>query len=185
MKYLAGVTFLLVLAAGGCLLWSDNADMSKPIACTEDAKICADGSTVGRIGPNCEFAKCPALASATSTVLVLPPLGATSASSTEVTLGVGKTARAGQLSITLNRFLQDNRCPIEVECVHAGSVVVNATFARGVHTETDNMLSSDAPRTFEKYRISIISVSPLRRGAEKIPPESYTITFRVEETTSQ
>ncbi len=30
-----------------------------PVACTMDAKICPDGSAVGRIGPNCEFAACP------------------------------------------------------------------------------------------------------------------------------
>jgi hypothetical protein len=29
------------------------------VACTMDAKICADGSAVGRSGPNCEFAPCP------------------------------------------------------------------------------------------------------------------------------
>jgi putative hemolysin len=28
-------------------------------ACTEEAKICPDGSAVGRVGPNCEFAPCP------------------------------------------------------------------------------------------------------------------------------
>jgi len=28
-------------------------------ACTEEAKICPDGSAVGRGGPNCEFAPCP------------------------------------------------------------------------------------------------------------------------------
>lgn len=28
-------------------------------ACTMDAKICPDGSSVGRTGPNCEFAACP------------------------------------------------------------------------------------------------------------------------------
>ncbi len=28
-------------------------------ACTEEAKLCPDGSAVGRIGPNCEFAPCP------------------------------------------------------------------------------------------------------------------------------
>ena len=28
-------------------------------ACTMDAKICPDGSAVGRTGPNCEFAPCP------------------------------------------------------------------------------------------------------------------------------
>jgi hypothetical protein len=28
-------------------------------ACTREAKICPDGTTVGREGPNCEFAACP------------------------------------------------------------------------------------------------------------------------------
>jgi len=30
-----------------------------PIACTQEAMICPDGSAVGRVGPNCEFAPCP------------------------------------------------------------------------------------------------------------------------------
>jgi thermitase len=28
-------------------------------ACTDDAKVCPDGSTVGRTGPDCQFAPCP------------------------------------------------------------------------------------------------------------------------------
>lgn len=32
---------------------------AKPVACTMEAKICPDGSSVGRTGPNCEFAPCP------------------------------------------------------------------------------------------------------------------------------
>ena len=32
---------------------------SPPVACTMDAKICPDGTAVGRTGPNCEFAPCP------------------------------------------------------------------------------------------------------------------------------
>ena len=28
-------------------------------ACTMDARLCPDGSAVGREGPNCEFKKCP------------------------------------------------------------------------------------------------------------------------------
>lgn len=34
-----------------------NADQQ--VACTLDAKLCPDGSSVGRVGPNCEFAACP------------------------------------------------------------------------------------------------------------------------------
>lgn len=29
------------------------------VACTMDAKMCPDGSYVGRQGPKCEFAPCP------------------------------------------------------------------------------------------------------------------------------
>lgn len=38
--------------------WEENCTAA-PKACTEEAKICPDGSAVGRIGPNCEFAACP------------------------------------------------------------------------------------------------------------------------------
>ncbi|MFA5128216.1 MAG: hypothetical protein WC457_04440 [Patescibacteria group bacterium] len=30
-----------------------------PVACTEEAKICDDGTTVWRVGPNCDFSACP------------------------------------------------------------------------------------------------------------------------------
>ena len=29
------------------------------VACTMEAKICSDGSAVGRVAPDCEFEKCP------------------------------------------------------------------------------------------------------------------------------
>lgn len=32
-----------------------------PVACTLEAKICPDGSYVGRIAPSCEFAPCPSV----------------------------------------------------------------------------------------------------------------------------
>ncbi len=38
--------------------WEENCT-NAPRACTEEAKICPDGSAVGRQGPNCEFAPCP------------------------------------------------------------------------------------------------------------------------------
>lgn len=47
----------LILAAGFATfyLWQ------KPnaVACTMEAKLCPDGSSVGRTGPNCEFNACP------------------------------------------------------------------------------------------------------------------------------
>ena len=31
---------------------------NEPVFCTMEAKLCPDGSYVGREGPKCEFAKC-------------------------------------------------------------------------------------------------------------------------------
>ncbi len=59
--------FLIIVVAGGVFAYYaytnfDDAfgeDRDKAIACTMDAKVCPDGSAVGRTGPNCEFEKCP------------------------------------------------------------------------------------------------------------------------------
>lgn len=71
-----GVCGVLVLAsfAGAFLLGknqtpNDNNPSANPSgkACTQEAKICPDGSSVGRTGPNCEFAPCPTTSSSATT----------------------------------------------------------------------------------------------------------------------
>ncbi len=46
---LTGVWFVLRFLIGG----------EEPFTCIQDAKLCLDGSYVGRVGPDCEFALCP------------------------------------------------------------------------------------------------------------------------------
>jgi len=36
---------------------ADNSEFNR--ACPQDAELCPDGSYVGRVGSNCEFASCP------------------------------------------------------------------------------------------------------------------------------
>lgn len=36
-----------------------NISKNRPVACTADAKICPDGTGVGRSAPSCEFDPCP------------------------------------------------------------------------------------------------------------------------------
>ena len=38
-----------------------NNNTNEPVFCTQDAKMCPDGSFVGRQGPDCQFAPCPDL----------------------------------------------------------------------------------------------------------------------------
>lgn len=60
-----GIVALLGLAAAGTYYagFAPTADIK---ACTQEAKLCPDGSAVGRTGPNCEFAACPGAAATTS-----------------------------------------------------------------------------------------------------------------------
>jgi len=44
-------------------IWQSSIGMAKQVPCTMEAKLCPDGSYVGRVGPNCEFASCPAASS--------------------------------------------------------------------------------------------------------------------------
>ena len=37
----------------------------EPVSCTMEAKLCPDGSSVGRSGPNCEFTACPEIKTGT------------------------------------------------------------------------------------------------------------------------
>lgn len=48
----AAMVFLIMLQPTG-------PSLQGPVACTLEAKICPDGTAVGRVGPNCEFAPCP------------------------------------------------------------------------------------------------------------------------------
>lgn len=78
--FLIGILlFIFLVGLGGYFLGKNSntpANISTPTpsnseekACTLEAKICPDGTSVGRVGPNCEFAPCPTVKSSTSTVI--------------------------------------------------------------------------------------------------------------------
>ncbi len=64
-----GVAVVLLLAGAVFLFWQKTMHTPQPVACTMEAKLCPDGSAVGRSGPNCEFAPCPTSSDATSSVV--------------------------------------------------------------------------------------------------------------------
>jgi hypothetical protein len=65
----AGIVLLLVIGIGGFMYRNEVerplANTTLPVsgaggaASTQEAKLCPDGSAVGRTGPNCSFAACP------------------------------------------------------------------------------------------------------------------------------
>lgn len=59
-KVLPIILIGLAITLSGCTLPWQKPATNNPSACTQEAKLCPDGSAVGRQGPNCEFAECPA-----------------------------------------------------------------------------------------------------------------------------
>ena len=57
-----GIIAVIVLGGGGVAYYYTTKVQPSPVACTQEAKICPDGSAVSRTGPNCEFAQCPVIA---------------------------------------------------------------------------------------------------------------------------
>lgn len=53
------VVILLVLGVVSYTVWLKPARAPQEVVCTQEAKMCVDGSYVSRTGPNCEFAACP------------------------------------------------------------------------------------------------------------------------------
>ena len=62
-KGMVGLIVLVVIVAVSLFLWNWKLTGSfvptRQVACTLEAKLCLDGSAVGRSGPGCEFAACP------------------------------------------------------------------------------------------------------------------------------
>lgn len=68
------ILFLLVVALSPVLLFGcGKTPQNEPVACTMEAKLCPDGSSVGRVPPSCEFAACPDQVAETPNPVVTPP----------------------------------------------------------------------------------------------------------------
>ena len=64
-RYFNNKRFVIIIISGilligvGYVLRLMSDSIREPIFCTQEAKLCPDGSYVGRTGENCEFAECP------------------------------------------------------------------------------------------------------------------------------
>ncbi|MDO8407614.1 MAG: hypothetical protein Q7S95_00040, partial [bacterium] len=124
-----GAVAVAIVAA----FWAINvrvAEAPGPVACTAEAKLCPDGSAVGRTGPNCEFALCPSEA--------LCEGGECPVANGPITLEarVGEELSGLDENVTPLTVIQDSRCPVGVQCVWAGTVKLRARVVSGLGTST-------------------------------------------------
>jgi hypothetical protein len=121
------------------------------IACTMDAKLCPDGSYVGRTGPNCEFAVCPGGSPVTSSG----------------TGGVSPNGSGIRGTVTLGPTCPVERIPSYPHCADRPYQTSVTIFRASDPAHAFLVTKSDAGGTFE------VSLPPgeytLSAGAGKLP----------------
>jgi translocator protein len=99
----------------------------KPVACTMEAKLCPDGSAVGRMGPNCEFAPCPTTAvtpTSTDAGETGLPIGYTLKNYTVAAKILGSVCTKNSDCVTPYEYAVMSSCPYTSLCLKNSCVVV-------------------------------------------------------------
>lgn len=134
----------------------------EPVACTMDAMMCPDGSYVGRVAPDCNFAMCPV------------PAGVV-----EKTLSVGESLEVGGTKMRFDGVKEDSRCMVYAMCLLAGNFVVYVSFD-GVSSIVPVEIDWTKPYVFRNKKISIGTIKPEKTITGMFNQNQYKVTFRVE-----
>lgn len=143
------VSAFILVAVVSLIFWEANnaaAPTTAGTVCTLEAKLCPDGSYVGRTGPNCEFAACPAATT-------------TSTSGTGSSGGILPYTSGIQGTISLGPTCPVERMPPEPACADKPY----ATTVRVYHAGISAVFA-----TAESNAAGIFKIS--------LPPGSYTLT---------
>lgn len=164
MNYKAVLLILIILIGTAGVFYFYLSKTTEPVStvvCTQEVKICPDGSSVGRTGPTCEFTACP-------TVQVKDE---TKASLNQKILNNG-------IFITPLEVLSDSRCPSDVTCIWTGELSLKVMLEKG--TNTQNMtLTLQSPVVFEAHKITLTNVTPEKISTTTLKNSDYRFTFLV------
>ncbi|HEY4488401.1 MAG TPA: hypothetical protein VJB97_02700 [Candidatus Paceibacterota bacterium] len=190
---LAGILVILMFLAG-LTYFVGTRTVGEGTICPADAQLCPDGSYVGRTGPNCEFAQCPASEVKCPNVVKQCPDGSYVRQSGaecefEQCSPGGSQSEIGRTTIIDEsgygtkivplEILEDSRCAVDVTCVWAGRVVVRAVIVDGAHNPYPQTFELNKPITTETEVIELVSVEPLKSSDVQLQPSDYRLTFKV------
>lgn len=162
---LLGAVAVLILGAGYLSLMQRQGGLvGQPQACSQEAKVCPDGTAVGRTGPNCSFAPCPA----TST---------TTAQASTDALAIGEQATINGTLISVLGLTEDSRCPVDVQCIQAGTVRVRAALNA---YNRDFTFTLGVPQSVDGASITLSSVLPAQKHSTlTVAASDYRFVFTV------
>lgn len=151
---------IVVLIAIGLVFFGARTPAG-PVACTMEAKLCPDGSAVGRAGPLCEFAPCP-------------PSDSNSTGTTEAKLN--QSVNAFGVGVTPLAVLEDSRCPTDVVCIQAGTVRANMRISDEIET-MEKIMALGESVSFGNIDIVFDRVAPAPVSTREIEQSDYRFSF--------
>lgn len=160
---------VVVIFISGYFLFSNYLGQEKqvediviePQACTEEAKLCPDGSSVVRSGPECAFDACPSFEPTTD----------------KVSVALGGSTMVMGVTISPQEVISDSRCPIDAQCVWAGTVEVRTVLATQV-AHGEHVLRLGDPQVFGDYSVTLVEVLPAK-AQTAISDASYQFIYKV------
>lgn len=97
------------------------------------------------------------------------------------TLKYGETAQLADdpLRITFDKVVEDSRCPVKVQCVWAGRVIVGLTAALPDGPTTSFELQLGASKGVLNYNVALSGVAPAKTGEMQPSDDKYVLTLTV------
>lgn len=182
MRTFGSILLLLIASVAVFFLWpglmSTPSRGIQPVLCPIESKTCPDGSIVGRTGAGCTFAVCPTASSTPAQASTTVP-DMTSSSPEEITLSIGETKQVHGVPLSLIAVESDSRCPSDVQCIQAGSVMARLSVGAGKEKQTGTVSSDQPAVRFGHESVILIDVVPVRSSSVDIAQGDYRLTLRV------
>jgi len=94
---------------------------------------------------------------------------------TTATLALGERKQIGSIFITPLEIVEDSRCPIDVVCIQAGTIRINAQIGARVVE-----LKIGTPVIVEAESITLTEAQPAPKASDPAPHSAYQFTITVE-----
>jgi hypothetical protein len=103
-----------------------------------------------------------------------------------VSIKIGQTAVISEplIRVTLNDVLADSRCPIDVDCIWEGDVIISVAIFSNNYQAEHNISLSDVKEnkiTFLSYFVKFQAIEPQISSNIKLSKDAYIVTFLIGE----
>jgi hypothetical protein len=100
------------------------------------------------------------------------------AAETTLSVKLGEEGKALGVAVTPLAVLEDSRCPIDVQCIQAGTVRLSLHVKSAVAEDTLELRIGSSVSS-ENERLMFIDVEPPRRSGSELPDSEYEFRFNI------